>query len=58
MDAILEADVKFYKKIGKLIENGLDKETFFKIKHSNPNWKNGFDVDFDAIKKKDYPLPF
>jgi hypothetical protein len=51
-DAALAADVKFYKKIGKLIKDGkLDKDTFFKIKKSTPNWNYGFDVDFDMIKE-------
>lgn len=52
LDKMLESDEKFYKKIGKLIkENGLDKDTFFKIQKSNKNWWYGFDADFDYIKE-------
>lgn len=50
-DAALKADEKFYKEVGKLIKNGLDKKAFLDIKNSNPNWKHGFDVDFDMIKE-------
>ena len=50
-DAALDANNKFFDKISDLVMNdGLTKEDFWKIKDSNPSWKYGFETDWSEIE--------